>query len=114
MRDHGEPDFPDPQDPGGFSATAIEKLDPTSHQFAVSNARCVRLLPNDGQPTPAELAQALENGLRFARCMRAHGQPSFPDPGISGGKVTINFGDLDPNSPAYQKAERTCGRQMRP
>jgi hypothetical protein len=45
--------------------------------------------------------------LKLARCMRAHGVPSFPDPSTSGGSVilggTFNFG-----SPQFQKAERAC------
>jgi hypothetical protein len=42
--------------------------------------------------------------------MRAHGQPSFPDPGVSGGQITINFNNIDPNSPQFQTAEQTYGR----
>jgi hypothetical protein len=110
MRANGEPDFPDPQNPGGFPTGAIESLDPASHQFATANARCVRLLPNDGQPTPAELQQTIERGLRFARCMRSHGEPNFPDPGVSGDQITINFNNIDPSTPQFQKAEQTCGR----
>lgn len=110
MRAHGEPGFPDPANPGGFSSTAIESLDPSSHRFGSANSRCVRLLPNDGQLTPAELQQVIGMGLKFARCMRAHGQPNFPDPGVSGGQITINFNNIDPNSPQFQTAEQTCGR----
>jgi hypothetical protein len=110
MRAHGEPGFPDPANPGGFPSAAIERLDPSSTLFSSANSRCVRLLPNDGRLTPAELAQVLERGLKFAQCMRAHGQLNFPDPGVSGGQITINFNDLDPNSPQYRAAEQTCGR----
>jgi hypothetical protein len=110
MRAHGEPGFPDPANPGGFPSAAIERLDPSSPLFSSANSRCVRLLPNDGRLTPAELAQVIERGLKFAQCMRAHGQPNFPDPGVSGGQITINFNDLDPNSPQYRAAAQTCGR----
>jgi hypothetical protein len=112
MRANGEPEFPDPRNPEGFSTAAIQRLDPSSHQFSSANARCTRLLPNDGQPTPAELQQAVKQGLKFARCMRAHGQPKFPDPGVSGGQITINFNNLDPNSPQYEKAATYCGGIM--
>jgi hypothetical protein len=103
-----------PEEPGGFPTAAIESLGPGSPQFASANARCVRLLPNDGQPTPAQLQQTIENGLRLVRCMRAHGEPSFPDPGLSGGEITINFNNLDPNSPQYEKAEQTCMQVKNP
>jgi hypothetical protein len=112
MRANGEPDFPDPRNPGGFPTAAIEDLDPGSHQFSSANATCIRLLPNDGQPTLSELQQAITRGLRFARCMRAHGQPEFPDPGISAGQITINFDNLDPNTPQFIKAEQTCAQIM--
>lgn len=107
MRRHGEPDFPDPNNPGGFSTKALAALDTASREFISADATCQRLLPNDGQPTPAELQQTIANGLRFARCMRAHGVP-FPDPGISGGQITINFANIDPNAPSYLAAARVC------
>jgi hypothetical protein len=110
MRSHGEPGFPDPANPGGFSSAAIESLGPSSHRFSAANSRCARLLPNDGQLTPAELQGVIAMGLKFARCMRAHGQPNFPDPGVSGGQITINFNNIDPGSPQFQTAEQTCGR----
>jgi hypothetical protein len=112
MRAHGEPGFLDQANPGGFSSAAIESLDPSSHRFSSANSRCVRLLPNDGQLTPAELQQVIGMGLKFARRMRAHGQPNFPDPGLSGGQITINFSNIDPNSPQYQTAEQTCARSQ--
>jgi hypothetical protein len=110
MRAHGEPGFPDPANPGGFSSAAIESLDPSSARFNLANSRCVRVLPKDGQLTAAELQQVIGMGLKFARCMRSHGQPNFPDPGVSGGQITINFNNIDPNSPQFQKAEQSCGR----
>jgi hypothetical protein len=114
MRAHGEPGFPDPANPGGFSSGAIESLDPSSARFSSANSRCVRLLPNEGQLTPAELQQVIGTGLNFARCMRAHGQPNFPDPGVSGGQITINFNDINPNSPQFQTAEQACGQAQAP
>jgi hypothetical protein len=110
MRTSGESGFPDPTNPGGFPTAAIERLNPSSPQFGNANTRCVRLLPNDGQPTPVELQQITERGLKFASCMRAHGQPGFPDPGVSNGQISINFTDLDPNSAQFKVAEQTCGR----
>ncbi|MCU1495081.1 MAG: hypothetical protein JWO62_2845 [Acidimicrobiaceae bacterium] len=108
MRGHGEPDFPDPQNPGGFSTGALARLDTASPKFVSAENICRRRLPNDGQPTPAELQQAIDEGLRFARCMRAH-HVEFPDPGISGDHMTINFNDIaDPNSPQYLAAAQVC------
>jgi hypothetical protein len=47
--------------------------------------------------------------LAFARCMRSHGEPSFPDPGSQGAfsatkaPAGVNFA-----SPTFQAAQRTC------
>lgn len=108
MRRHGEPDFPDPQNPGGFSTGALARRDTASPKFVSAENTCQRLLPNDGQPTPAELQQTIDNGLRFARCTRAH-HVEFPDPGISGDQMTINFNDIpDPSSLQYLAAAQVC------
>ena len=47
-------------------------------------------------------------GLSFARCMRSHGVPNFPDPSASGG---INFNGvpgINASSPAFRTAETAC------
>ena len=45
----------------------------------------------------------------FAQCMRSHGVPNFSDPTrVDGGEVT-NIG-ADPESPAFEAAERSCQR----
>jgi hypothetical protein len=42
--------------------------------------------------------------------MRANGIPDFPDP--SGGGLSIQRGgDLDPSNPAFQRAQKLCGKQ---
>jgi hypothetical protein len=107
MRRHGEPGFPDPSNPGGFSTGALALLNPTSRQFISANSTCQRLLPNDGQPTPVEFQQTITAGLRFAHCMRAH-RVEFPDPGISGDHMTINLTDVNTNSPQYLAAAQVC------
>ena len=107
MRRHGEPGFPDPRNPGGFSTAALARLDMASRRFISADSTCRRLLPNNGQPTPAELQQTIAEGLRFARCMRAH-HVSFPDPGVSGVQITLDLGDVDTNSPQYTAAAQIC------
>jgi hypothetical protein len=52
-------------------------------------------------------AVVLANGLRFARCMRAH-RVNFPDPGITGSQMTIDLANVDTNSPQYIRAGRIC------
>ena len=48
--------------------------------------------------------------LKFSQCMRANGVPDFPDP--SGGGLSLRRGgDLDPSNPAFQHAQKLCGKQ---
>lgn len=83
MRSRGVPNFPDPQP--GASNTKF----PSAQQLGVSSSRiqaavdaCQHLLPpgTDDQFPPAEVALLLRGMLPFARCMRSHGVPDFPDP----------------------------------
>jgi hypothetical protein len=41
--------------------------------------------------------------LAFAKCMRAHGVPDFPDPNGQSGQLGP-FSGIDPNSPQFQSA----------
>jgi hypothetical protein len=57
-------------------------------------------------------AASANPGLQYANCMRSHGVTSFPDPGSGGGRIQkIGPGTgIDPQSPAFQAAEKACGR----
>ncbi|MGH2858558.1 MAG: hypothetical protein ACRDMJ_13875 [Solirubrobacteraceae bacterium] len=43
--------------------------------------------------------------------MRAHGVTNFPDPGPSGG-IQIPGGAINPQSPAFQSAQKACFKLM--
>jgi hypothetical protein len=48
--------------------------------------------------------------LAYAKCMRSHGVPDFPDP-KSNGELQLSAGpgsDLGPDAPQFQKAQRAC------
>lgn len=49
--------------------------------------------------------------LTYARCMRAHGVPNFPDPRAAGGLVVPN--DINTDSPAFKRAQQACGHLTR-
>jgi len=82
MRSHGVPDYPYPNSSG-----QLPKITPANEaQLGVSESRfqtaqtsCQALWPYQG-PTPAQQRQELAGALTFARCMRAHGVPNWPDP----------------------------------
>lgn len=54
-----------------------------------------------------------QQALAFARCMRAHGMPGFPDPSPRGGFVFPAGAGLDPRSPTMRAAQASC-RQFMP
>jgi hypothetical protein len=85
VRSHGVPNFPDPQ-AGASNAKfpSAQQLRVSSSQLSTAENACQRLLPVgiDDQFSPAEVPLLLRGMLPFARCMRSHGVPNFPDPAV--------------------------------
>ncbi len=110
MRSHGVSDYPDPTiPPGGGVAFQIHggpgsDLDRDNPTFKAANQACRRLLPGGGQP-PSVSAPEIAAEVRWARCMRSHGVPSFPDPNSQGAFDSAKF---DEGSPAFQTAGNAC------
>jgi hypothetical protein len=110
MRDHGISEFPDPE-PGGGIAVVGEpggELDPNNPRFQAADEACQSLLP---PPAAGEEEQSRAEGLRYARCMREHGFPDFPDPNAEGG-IDLDLDQnpaLDPSNPRFQEANEACG-----
>jgi hypothetical protein len=109
MRAHGVPDFPDPDSNGQFN------VDPhsASSQETAANHACNHLLNVGGQVDQRQ--QSLGQLLEYARCMRAHGLPNFPDPHYTGGGIgqpsgELGFGGpgLKHPSPQFQSANHAC------
>ena len=121
MRAHGIPNFPDPtQSPGGeglsvtrtpgSSAVTVAGI-PFSGPAFTAAAKTCRFGPGDrGHRGVPESTKVKE--LAFARCMRAHGVPNFPDPKFpaGGGIERPEVPGVSLNSPAVQQAEVTCNR----
>jgi hypothetical protein len=111
MRSHGVPNFPDPTSPRefkqSFSSSAAQ-----SPAFQSAATACRHLLPGGGPPSQsARRSQAqIAALLAFARCLRSHGFPSFPDP-TSSGQVThqmlANAG-INLHQPAVLQAADAC------
>jgi hypothetical protein len=112
MRSHGVHNFPDPSaGPNGGSQINVQPgsgIDPNSPAYQAAQRSCQSLLPagkTTGSVSPAVRAQV----LRYAACIRSHGEPTYPDPTFNGN--AINFGNLsgiNPNSAQYQSALRAC------
>ena len=109
MRSHGVPDFPDPTSNGGNSIQVQPgSVDPNTPAYQAAFRSCHSRLPvgkTGGSISPSVRAQF----LRYAACIRAHGEPNYQDPTFGGG--VVNFGNLpgiDTNSPQYQAALHAC------
>jgi hypothetical protein len=110
MRSHGVPKFPEPNSSGQIPKEQVIALDPSIPQFQAAQRACRRVQPNGGHLSPAQLAQRLGDLLAFARCMRTHGFPSFPDP-TSTGQVThemLASAGIDVHQPAVLHAADAC------
>jgi hypothetical protein len=121
IRAHRVSDFPDPS--GGQGAIAINPKEAQSPVFQSAQQACRHLMPTKGPP-PHMTASELSRAFTFARCMRAHGVPSFPDPTqgtrpSSGGPVLVLQGMLfkvgpgtDPKSPTFRRSIERCGVRL--
>jgi hypothetical protein len=94
-----------------FDVGGSSGIDPSSPQFQAAEKKCQSLEPPGWQPTPQQTETIYRQASAFAECMRGHGVRDFPNPTLSNGVVTLNVrghGDLDFNSPFFQKALRAC------
>jgi hypothetical protein len=57
---------------------------------------------------PPSQSQLEQEALAYARCMRSHGLPNFPDPTAGGGFMFSAGSGVDPTSPAFKAAESKC------
>lgn len=121
MRSHGVPKFPDVTNlnvlrTGSLKIGAsMEQLGVSSSQFHAAQSSCRHLLPNGGRTTPTQSQQDLNAMLTFARCMRSHGIPSWPDPtnGPAGwGFNLLHVHGFDPNSTQTENTMNQCQRRL--
>jgi hypothetical protein len=114
MRAHGVTGFADPPAPGSNSSGSHppgsmtylgNSFNPNSPIVQAADRACRKYA--DASPvTPAGAARVQAQQLKYAYCMRAHGEPDFPDPSPNGGFSIPS--SVDENSPAFQAAENAC------
>ena len=111
MRSHGVPGFPDPDSPRRFKAA----LDPSSSHapaFQSAQTACRHLLPASHAPreSAAQTRARVTAALAFARCLRGHGLPRFPDPTSTGelSRETLAAAGIDIHQPALVRAADAC------
>jgi hypothetical protein len=105
MRGHGVGNYPDPDTNNVMRTAGIDKNSPT---YKAAARACRSLAPT--APSPAMQAQLQAQMLAFAKCMRSHGVPAFPDPQVENGAphMQVTPGQIDPNSPIVKAAIEAC------
>lgn len=113
MRAHGVPNFPNPSG-NQLNLSGVNQNTPRFQQAA---AICGR--PAGAAGPAAQEAQGVAKALAFARCMRAHRVPNYPDPTVNntgnGSSITTHLSSgsgVDPKSPVFQAAVRTCRSRL--
>ena len=117
MRSHGVPNWPDPNSNGVFDKSKLtsQQLGASSSRVQTAQRACSHLLPNGGSgPSAAQLQEEKAQGLSYARCVRAHGVPNFPDPDSSGRIPDPATVGINQGSPKFQAANQACGKYRPP
>jgi hypothetical protein len=95
MRSHGVTKFPDPGSNGQLPKVSLPQLGVNSARFQAADTACEDLRPAGGSLTQeanclqlgncpaAKVEQIRTAELRYARCMRSHGVPNWPDPTLN-------------------------------
>jgi hypothetical protein len=114
MRSHGVPSFPDPGADGTIQVPST--IDDGSPIVRGAYRACHSLAPSEGSITGAGGTMSQDQLLAFARCMRSHGVPKFPDPQVVNGHINMHVtaGQIDPNSPTVTAAEAACRSKLGP
>ncbi|GAA1571877.1 hypothetical protein GCM10009804_30280 [Kribbella hippodromi] len=98
MRENGVKNFPDPSDNGSQVLGKDSGVDPSSASFKKAQEACKDLIPQiDNESAGGQPADLVKSRV-WAKCVRDHGVPQFPDPEIDG-KVTVIDMTNVPNEP---------------
>jgi hypothetical protein len=111
MRGHGVPNFPDPDSSGRIRIPST--IDDRSPTVRAAYRACHSLAPSGGFTGQGDTLQQ-DQLLAFAKCMRRHGVPAFPDPQVVNGHINIPItaGQIDPNSPIVTAAAAACQSKL--
>lgn len=93
MRSNGVPNYPDADSDGNLAKGDAQAFGVSGSQYQAAEHECQHLLANSSSTSltqclmtgdcPRSVVQpALEEGRRFAQCMRSRGVPNWPDPTV--------------------------------
>lgn len=109
-RSHGAPDFPDPSVDGQGHASFPDegRVKQESEQVQASCGAILGQLPAAARNSPVTAAQ-LRQLKAFARCLRLHGMPSWPDPKPDGTFPIVGTPlGTEGKTPAFISAAQAC------
>jgi hypothetical protein len=105
MRTHGVADFPDPTSGAGVPKVTPQQVGVSDFRFQAAQRACAPLL----QPPQAQIPQIMTGLLNFARCMRSHGIPNWPDPTTDrNGQPVFDIPGINPDSPRVSNTADEC------
>jgi hypothetical protein len=96
---------------GGASAPKVASLGTTTSTTA-SHAAASAGGPASGAGTGSSSA-LVKHAVKYAQCMRGHGEAGFPDPDSAGSFSIAGLASLDRSSPRFQSAAKDC-QALRP
>lgn len=107
IRANGDPSWPDPNADGSF---------PTGHGDPPQSAvQACRNLMAGLKPSNSQQQQNFNKLLRVARCVRAHGYATFPDPPAPGSQAqnstSRGTSGIDFRAPQFVGVYASCYRQ---
>lgn len=109
VRSHGVSSVPDPGTPGWKAALGSQ-----ARAVRAAERTCQRLVPGvmpaNQSPAQTQTPAQISATLAFARCIRKHGFPTFPDP-TSTGQLThamITAAGINLHQPAVIQAADAC------
>jgi len=108
MRSHGVPSYPDPDTQGHLPTLQVGRNGVSQQAVQSAQNACRSLNPGGSQGSAQQQQATLAQALDFAKCMRAHGVPDFPDPVASNGGIGYSLGGIDTSSPQYRSAQQAC------
>jgi hypothetical protein len=115
MRSHGMTNFPDPVVSNGGNQISIHAVGSKGNpQFRAAAQACDGILPapngKGAGETAAQRRTRVADALSFARCMRAHDLPRFPDPNAQGDLSiqTVQAQGIDVHAPGFLQTVQAC------
>lgn len=113
IRSHGVPNYPDPTINGNqisMSNVNASSLGVSQSVLQAAQKDCASLSPMNYVPPGFNKAKNTAEGVKWAQCLREHGEPNFPDPN-GNGAFDVPSSD-NPQSSAFQAAEKACQSLM--